>query len=1067
MNRNLPASCIRNLITAVSICLLSQNVQSQKLTFGPVAEQLQTGAYNGFYNSNGPYYNQTNTGNTSFNYWWQAHGVDALLDGYLRNRTDIYKTRAKSLLLGLKNVNGGVYPTTFYDDMAWLAIASLRGYENTGDTEYLNAANALWTDMKGGQHSAQGGALQWNKSAPASFNACTNGPAIILATRLARVKGTTADLETAKSIYTWMKATLVNASTGEVWDNYNSDTNVTNSSWIFSYNQGTWIGAGLELYKATGIQSYLDDAVKTANTAIKNNTAGILYAAMGGGDGGLFNGIFIRYLAQLAREGNLPQATRDSYTKIIRSTAQAVKDFGINKSNNTVNSKWAVAPGATTDYSSQLSGIMLLEAASSFDQVACYANATYGGKMGYLSQGSYTLTQMIAAGLANDNISSLTIPSGLQVVAYSDDNFTGDSIVYTTNQPVLDTWDNKISSIRIKPYGYGTGLKGEYYTGAFGALKFSQTDETVNFDWAAGSPNATTLGTDNFSVRWSGLIQPLYSGEYTFYVTSDDGARLTVNKGVLFDSLAATGSNTRKGIVTLEAGQKYDITLEYAEATGNAACKLEWESSRQPRQVVPKSQLYLRGTSTTDVVTAYAECNNTGFYGGLKVGDYTQADLNSLGILNNDISSLKVNQGFKVTLFDKDNFSGDSISLTADTLCLGDWADRTSSVRVRTNGIANMEGIYYLQNKNSLYNLDVAGGYTNTADGAALEQNVAGTTTNQQFRFTPIGNGTYSVTAMHSGKPVEVANNSKTDGAAIQQMTALGGENQLFILVPGSAGYYKLVARNSGKVLEAISSISTATMRQWTNTNQARGQWKMTPVVYATGTGTGLNADYFNGANFETARLSRVDTTINFNWGTGSPSSMVNTDNFSVRWSGKIQPRFSGTYTFYINSDNGRRLWVNNQLIIDKWLSDYDVEYSGTVSMAANQLYDIKLEYFDQYGGAGCKLEWMSESQPREVVPKNRLYTSLSSAVTATTADRPDLAIYPNPVRNKLLNVVVTGSDRNETVPLTLIDLLGKTVLKTNLDRTGQVSLTGIAAGTYLLSANIAGQVITKRIAVQ
>lgn len=86
----------------------------------------------------------------------------------------------------------------------------------------------------------------------------------------------------------------------------------------------------------------------------------------------------------------------------------------------------------------------------------------------------------------------------------------------------------------------------------------------------------------------------------------------------------------------------------------------------------------------------------------------------------------------------------------------------------------------------------------------------------------------------------------------------------------------------------------------------------------------------------------------------------VNADNFSVRWAGKSDATLSDNYTFYVNSDNGRKLWINNQLIIDKWIDDYGVEYSGTISLTANQLYDIKLEYFESYGGANCKLEWFS-----------------------------------------------------------------------------------------------------------
>lgn len=155
----------------------------------------------------------------------------------------------------------------------------------------------------------------------------------------------------------------------------------------------------------------------------------------------------------------------------------------------------------------------------------------------------------------------------------------------------------------------------------------------------------------------------------------------------------------------------------------------------------------------------------------------------------------------------------------------------------------------------------------------------------------------------------------------------------------------------------------------------------VTPI---NGNGDGLTGNYFNGSNFQTAVGSRKDATINFNWETSSPMTGVNADGFSVRWTGNIQPRYSDTYTFYLNSDNGRRLWINGQLVIDKWIDDWGVEYSGSIALIAGQKYDIKIEYFENNGGAGCKLEWASLSQTREVVPQSQLYSVKCTPPTLT-----------------------------------------------------------------------------------
>ncbi len=140
------------------------------------------------------------------------------------------------------------------------------------------------------------------------------------------------------------------------------------------------------------------------------------------------------------------------------------------------------------------------------------------------------------------------------------------------------------------------------------------------------------------------------------------------------------------------------------------------------------------------------------------------------------------------------------------------------------------------------------------------------------------------------------------------------------------------------------------------------------------GAGTpGLLAEYFDNSNFTTRRELRVDPTVNFDWGNGSPSPSIGADTFSVRWTGRIRPRFTQTYTFTVTADDGVRLYVDGRLLINQWVDQSPTSHSATIALQADRDYAIRMEMYENGGGAVARLEWQSPSQARQVVPANRL----------------------------------------------------------------------------------------------
>ncbi|MHC4206743.1 MAG: PA14 domain-containing protein, partial [Planctomycetota bacterium] len=151
--------------------------------------------------------------------------------------------------------------------------------------------------------------------------------------------------------------------------------------------------------------------------------------------------------------------------------------------------------------------------------------------------------------------------------------------------------------------------------------------------------------------------------------------------------------------------------------------------------------------------------------------------------------------------------------------------------------------------------------------------------------------------------------------------------------------------------------------------------------------GGGVRADYYRGMNFDTLMVTRTENEINFNWGDpGGPDASVGDDNFSARWTGEVHSAFSETYTFYTNSDDGVRLWIDGQLIIENWTDHSTTENRGTIDLVAGNTYGLVMEYYENGGGAVARLLWSSPSTPKQIIPK----AALAPPVKASSPSPPN-----------------------------------------------------------------------------
>jgi alpha-L-fucosidase len=144
------------------------------------------------------------------------------------------------------------------------------------------------------------------------------------------------------------------------------------------------------------------------------------------------------------------------------------------------------------------------------------------------------------------------------------------------------------------------------------------------------------------------------------------------------------------------------------------------------------------------------------------------------------------------------------------------------------------------------------------------------------------------------------------------------------------------------------------------------------------GTGTGLSAEYFANSTLSgTPAVRRVDPNLNFAWRySGSPAAQISSDNFSARWTGFIQPRYSDMYTFTTVSDDTVRVWVDGRLLIDS-STPHEVKLDkATIALQAGRKYSIKVEHTETRGEAYLKLLWASPNVGQHIVPQSALYTA-------------------------------------------------------------------------------------------
>jgi hypothetical protein len=492
------------------------------------------------------------------------------------------------------------------------------------------------------------------------------------------------------------------------------------------------------------------------------------------------------------------------------------------------------------------------------------------------------------------------------------------------------------SCSQVAPFDH---WKGEYFNNAYlgGSPLFTRDDgisNSLNFNWGGGGPSTDcnlTIFPDYFSVKWTRSVN-LDAANYLFTVNVDNGVRLYVGGQLIIDQWANLPPRTLTGTASFATAGYREIRLEFFEAMGGANVSLSWAQSPNP-----PSNLAAGAASPSQINLSWWDNSN-----------------------NED--------GFKI-----ERWNGSS------------WGQINAvgpSVTTYTDSGLAPSTTYFYQVR--AYNSIGDSGYSNQSSATTSSCSYAVSPSSASF-LEGGGWDTVQVSAT-AGCPWSASANEAW--IHINSGASGVGNGTISYWVDG---YSETMGRRSGPLwVSGLGYGNSVSIQQTGNMCCSEPPFcvpcqGILDTSITNGNPRGLTARYFDDVMLsDQPALQRTDAIINFDWTGASPDNLLSADRFSVRWDGQITAPSNEAYTFYLYSDGGARLWVNNRLVIDRWEPSEPYTRSAPVELKADEMSDIRVEYYNPGGKASIHLLWSSASTPKRIIPQ--CYLHPESATNGSSA---------------------------------------------------------------------------------
>ena len=500
-------------------------------------------------------------------------------------------------------------------------------------------------------------------------------------------------------------------------------------------------------------------------------------------------------------------------------------------------------------------------------------------------------------------------------------------------QPTLEPFNFQAGSLNAEYFVLDTGVT------SLGQIDFNQTaDQTdtvsmVNFNTVNGSGY---IGgpSDYFAAKYTGTFDAPTAGDFTFYLTSDDGSQLFINGQLIIDNDGVQAATEIAQTISLSAGS-HTIELRYFEAAGEAVLDLDWAGPGFAReQMMFESGPAISITAPADVTEGDSGDSNSLVF-TVTLSEVSAVDVvadvlidGASGPTQVTIPAGQTSVEISATFQGDDVYTGDRlVTVTLSNVQNARSDDLVASARILEDepapptlmlsapgdvveGAAGETGtMVFTVSLDKAWNADV------TADVA-----ISGNVTGPANIIIPAGQTSATITLSFDGD--NVSDGNETISVTLSNVqnaigTDLSASAQILdddtpLLVPMTVEYFSVPSTTS-----ALSQID------------------------------------FNAQPISTQTIEE----INFNVGSGSFYAGGPTDNFAARFTGNFAAETSGPYTFYLTSDDGSRLFIDGVEVINNDGLHADVLIQQTITLDAG-VHDIEVRYFERGGQATVDLEW-------------------------------------------------------------------------------------------------------------